>query len=256
MHHLFIRVFFLALPMLQRVATQVRRFSTATSTKRVAVILSGCGVYDGTEVHEASAVLVHLSRAGALTSIYAPNVPQMHVVNHATGNPVEEEARNVFVEAARIARGNISPLSGLNPTEADALIIPGGFGAAKNLSNFATRGADMVVHPEVEKAIKAFHSANKPIGFCCIAPIIAAKVLPGATITMGKETAQDGRFPFFEATAVAKQLGAVHVETDIDGVVVDKANKIVTAPAFMCNTAIHQVFDNVGQMVAKVLELS
>eukprot|EP00668_Euglena_longa_P042689 GGOE01056515.1.p1 GENE.GGOE01056515.1~~GGOE01056515.1.p1 ORF type:complete len:258 (-),score=100.19 GGOE01056515.1:333-1061(-) len=232
-----------------------RCFSTA-APKRVAVVLSGCGVYDGSEVHEASAVLVHLSRAGAVASIYAPKAPQMHVVDHVTGQAVEDETRNVLSESARIARGNIAALSELKVAEVDALIFPGGFGAAKNLSNFATRGADMALNPEVEKLIKAMHSANKPIGLCCIAPILVAKALPGVKITMGKETDEKGRFPFHEATAVAKQLGAQHVPQDIDGVVVDTANKVVTAPAFMCNTAIHEVFDSVGRMVGKVLELA
>eukprot|EP00667_Euglena_gracilis_P016811 EG_transcript_17619 len=235
-----------------------RQFSTAAPLlqKRVAVVLSGSGVYDGSEVHEASAVLVHLSRAGATTTIYAPDAPQLHVVDHLTGKAVDDETRNVLAESARIARGQITALSELKASDADALIFPGGFGAAKNLSNFATRGADMALTPEVEKAIKAFHSANKPIGLCCIAPILAAKALPGVKITMGKETDEKGRFPFHEATAVAKQLGAQHVPQDIDGVVVDTANKVVTAPAFMCNAAFHEVFDSVGLMVGKVLELA
>ena len=114
----------------------------------------------------------------------------------------------------------------------------------------------MTVIPDVEKTIKDFHSAEKPIGLCCIAPVLVARLLPGVSITMGKETEQDGRFPFHEATAVVKEMGAHHVPKEINEVQVDAPNKVVTAPAFMCNTAVHEVYDNVGQMVKKVLELA
>lgn len=113
----------------------------------------------------------------------------------------------------------------------------------------------MSVLPDVESIIKGFHSSNKPIGFCCIAPILAAKVLPGVSVTLGKEESLHGRFPFHEATGVAKKLGAKHIPKDIDDVVVDHANKVVTSPAFMCDTAVHEIFDNVGQMVKAVLKL-
>uniref|UniRef100_UPI00358E0388 putative glutamine amidotransferase-like class 1 domain-containing protein 3B, mitochondrial isoform X3 n=1 Tax=Myxine glutinosa TaxID=7769 RepID=UPI00358E0388 len=131
---------------------------------RVAVVLSGAGVYDGSELHEASAVLVHLSRGGAKVKIFAPNIPQMHVVDHTKGQPVEGETRNVLVESARIARGNIDELKQLSVSEHDAVIFPGGFGAAKNLSSFAVDGPACKVEPEVERILKEFHKAQKPIG--------------------------------------------------------------------------------------------
>uniref|UniRef100_A0A3P9IU96 Si:ch211-153b23.5 n=1 Tax=Oryzias latipes TaxID=8090 RepID=A0A3P9IU96_ORYLA len=178
--------------------------------KRVAVILSGCGVYDGTEVHEASAVLVHLSRAGAKVQMFAPNADQMHVVNHCEGKPTEEK-RNILQESARIARGDITDLAKLDVSEFDACIIPGkaafstkvtcnnvcftaslcaptgGFGVAKNLSDWAVKNKDCTVLPQVEKIITAFHKAKKPLALCCISPVLAAKIIPGCELTVGQD---------------------------------------------------------------------
>uniref|UniRef100_A0A2K5WTA1 Glutamine amidotransferase class 1 domain containing 3 n=1 Tax=Macaca fascicularis TaxID=9541 RepID=A0A2K5WTA1_MACFA len=131
---------------------------------KVALVLSGCGVYDGTEIHEASAILVHLSRGGAEVQIFAPDVPQMHVIDHTKGQPSESESRNVLTESARIARGKITDLAKLSAANHDATIFPGGFGAAKNLSTFAVDGKDCKVNKEVERVLKEFHQAGKPIG--------------------------------------------------------------------------------------------
>ncbi|KAF5907997.1 ES1 protein, mitochondrial-like, partial [Clarias magur] len=155
--------------------------------KRVAVILAGCGVYDGTEIHEASAILVHLSRAGAKVQMFAPNAEMMHVVNHCEGKPVADK-RNVMQESARIARGDITDLAKLDVSNHDAVIFPGGFGAAKNLSDWATKGKDFSVKPLVEKVIKSFHQAGKPLGMCCISPVLAAKTVPGCELTVGHDT--------------------------------------------------------------------
>jgi len=131
---------------------------------KVAVVLAGCGVYDGSEVHEASACLVHLSREGASVEMFAPNINQLHVIDHTKGEE-DKNPRNVLVESARIARGNISSLDKLNADNFDAMIIPGGFGAAKNLSNWATDGVNCTVNKEVENAIKMFEKSKKPMGF-------------------------------------------------------------------------------------------
>ncbi|XP_012926823.1 ES1 protein homolog, mitochondrial isoform X2 [Heterocephalus glaber] len=131
---------------------------------RVALVLSGCGVYDGTEIHEASAILVHLSRGGAEVQIFAPDVPQMHVIDHTKGQPSEGESRNVLTESARIARGKISSLAQLSAANHDAAIFPGGFGAAKNLSTFAVDGKDCRVNEDVARVLREFHAAGKPIG--------------------------------------------------------------------------------------------
>ncbi|XP_023373857.1 ES1 protein homolog, mitochondrial isoform X2 [Otolemur garnettii] len=131
---------------------------------RVALVLSGCGVYDGTEIHEASAILVHLSRGGAEVQIFAPDIPQMHVIDHSKGQPSESETRNVLTESARIARGKIADLATLTASNHDAAIFPGGFGAAKNLSTFAVDGKDCRVNKDVERVLREFHQAGKPIG--------------------------------------------------------------------------------------------
>ncbi|NWV23007.1 GAL3B protein, partial [Origma solitaria] len=231
-------------------------------------VLSGCGVYDGTEIHEASAVLVHLSRGGAEVHMYAPDVPQMHVIDHSKGQPAEAESRNVLVESARIARGKIASLAKLTTADHDAVIFPGGFGAAKNLSTFAVDGKDCKVNREVERVLKDFHKAGKPIGLCCISPVLAAKVLSGAEVTVGHEEEEGGKWPYAGTAGAIKELGAKHCvkEAAFASVVfsltpfyeahVDTKNKVVTTPAFMCETALHHIFDGIGAMVKNVLKLT
>lgn len=235
----------------------VRAFNLGTSSRTsVAVVLSGSGVFDGTEIHEASAVLVHLSRAGADVSIYAPDIPQMHVLNHAKGEVTEGETRNVLVESARIARGKISSLADLDVTSHDAVVFPGGFGAAKNLSSFAGEGTGCKVNKDVQQAITAFHVAKKPIGLCCIAPVLAAKVIPGVEITVGQDKDDGGRWPYAGTASAVVEMGAKHVNRDVLEIHVDEENKVVTTPAFMCETKVHEVHDGVGKMIEAVLKLA
>ncbi|XP_034417441.1 glutamine amidotransferase-like class 1 domain-containing protein 3A, mitochondrial [Cyclopterus lumpus] len=220
--------------------------------KRVAVVLAGCGVYDGSEIHEASAVLVHLSRGGASVNMFAPNIDQMHVVNHLKGEPSEEK-RNVLVESARLARGNIQDLAHLSVKDHDAVIFPGGFGAAKNLCTWAVQGKDCSVNDDVKAALQAFHGEGKPIGLCCIAPVLAAKVFPGCEVTVGIE--KDDKYPDTADTAAAiSQLGCKHVSKGVGESHVDEKNKLVTTAAYMCNAPIHEVFDGIGAMVQDVLK--
>ncbi|KAM8749092.1 glutamine amidotransferase-like class 1 domain-containing protein 3, mitochondrial [Acanthopagrus schlegelii] len=222
--------------------------------KRVAVVLAGCGVYDGSEIHEASAVLVHLSRGGATVNMFAPNIDQMHVVNHLKGEPSEEK-RNVLVESARLARGNIQDLSKLSVKDHDAVIFPGGFGAAKNLCTWAVQGKDCSVNDEVKAALQAFHGEGKPIGLCCISPVLAAKVFPGCEVTVGIEN--DDKYPDTAGTADAiNQLGCKHVSKSVGESHVDEKNKLITTSAFMCNAPIHEIFDGIGAMVKDVLKLA
>ncbi|XP_007452575.1 PREDICTED: ES1 protein homolog, mitochondrial [Lipotes vexillifer] len=228
---------------------------------RVAVVLSGCGVYDGTELHEASSILVHLSRAGAEVQIFAPDIPQMHVIDHTKGQPSEGETRYgpllvVLERSARIARGNITDLAKLSAANHDAAVFPGGFGAAKNLSTFAVDGGDCRVNKDVERVLKEFHQAGKPIGLCCIAPVLAAKVLRSVEVTVGHEQEEGGRWPHAGTAQVIKALGAKHCVTGVTEAHVDQKNKVVTTPAFMCDTAFHHIHDGVGAMVSKVLELA
>ncbi|KAK7465965.1 hypothetical protein BaRGS_00037503 [Batillaria attramentaria] len=228
--------------------------TTSVLNAKVAVVLSGCGVYDGSEVHEASAILVHLSRNGAEVGMFAPDISQMHVVNHTKGEPMEPN-RNVLVESARIARGEIAALSELKASNFDAVIFPGGFGAAKNLSTFAVDGTAMKVNPDVERVLKDFHGAKKPIGLCCIAPVLAAKVLPGCEVTVGSDEEEWGKWPHAETAGAISAMDSTHVKKDVTECHTDSKNKIVTTPAFMCNTAVHRVFDGIGHMVKGVLSL-
>lgn len=223
---------------------------------KVALVLSGCGVYDGTEIHEASAILVHLSRGGAEVQIFAPDVPQMHVIDHTKGQPSESESRNVLTESARIARGKITDLAKLSAANHDAAIFPGGFGAAKNLSTFAVDGKDCKVNKEVERVLKEFHQAGKPIGLCCIAPVLAAKVLRGVEVTVGHEQEEGGKWPYAGTAEAIKALGAKHFVKEVAEAHVDQKNKVVTTPAFMCQAALHHIHDGIGAMVQKVLELT
>ncbi|CAL8270023.1 unnamed protein product [Boreogadus saida] len=222
--------------------------------KRVAVLLSGCGVYDGTEIHEASATLVHLSRAGAKVKMFAPNTEQMHVVNHCEGKPTEGK-RNVLQESARIARGDVTDLAKLDVKDFDALVIPGGFGVAKNLSDWAVKGKDYTVQPQVEKVIKAFRQAGKPLAMCCISPVLAAKALPGCEITVGQDKECE-KWPYAQTAGVMKDMGCTHVNKNVGEAHVDVKNKLVTTSAFMCNAAFHEVFDGIGVMVSELLKLA
>jgi len=231
-------------------------FSTSSITNaKIAVILSGCGVYDGTEIHEASAALAALSRSGAEIAMFAPDKDQAHVVDHTKGAEMEQ-SRNVLLESARIARGAVKPLTELTSDDADAVLFPGGFGAAKNLSDFGFKGADMTVDEDVSRVISSFHAAGKPLALCCIAPILAAKVLgsSGPTLTLGNCGSEED-WPYQGAIEAAKSFGANMELKGVEEVCVDAENKIVTTPAFMFNGQFHQIQDGVSAMVAELLKM-
>jgi len=217
--------------------------------KKVGVMLSGCGVYDGTEIYEAVITLLVLDRAGATAVCMAPNVDQAHVINHLTGEE-SDETRNVLVESARIVRGNVIDVQQANAHELDALIFPGGFGAAKNLSSFAFKGTECTVHGDVTRIAKQMHQAEKPIGFVCISPAVAAKVFGGEVqleLTIGNDP---------ETAAAINLMGAKHVDCATGDIVVDDANKIVSTPAYMCATSVSEAATGIEKLVAKVLSLS
>ncbi|TRY67000.1 hypothetical protein TCAL_09692 [Tigriopus californicus] len=247
------------LKMAPRSSLASAQLSSVTGPKEertVAVVLSGCGVYDGTEVHEAAACLAALTRHGFNPLICAPNFNQGHVVDHQTGNEMKE-LRNVLQESARIARGAVSPLADLKGNaKIEALVFPGGFGAAKNLSDFGFKGADMSVHEDVKRTLLEFHGAGKPIALCCIAPILAAKVFgdQGIKLTLGKQ-GDESKWPFGGAVEVAKGFGANVEELDVSQVCLDEKNKIITSPAFMYNGAFHEIQDGVNKMIAVLAKL-
>jgi len=210
-----------------------------------AVVLSGCGVYDGSEIHEAVLTLLAIDRNGGTAQCYAPDIAQRDVINHLTGQPAAE-SRNVLVEAARIARGKIKPLSGFDAAGADALIFPGGFGAAKNLSSFAIDGPECTVEADVARAVKAMVAAGKPVGALCIAPAILARVLDGVEVTIGSDAA---------TAAALEQMGAKHRDTGHSEVVVDAARKVATTPCYMLDATLGQIADGADAVVKALLKL-
>jgi enhancing lycopene biosynthesis protein 2 len=212
----------------------------------VAVVLSGCGVFDGSEIHEAVSVLVALDRHGAETVCLAPDVPQLHTIDHLAGKPADGPARNVLIESARIARGKIRDIAAASAEEFDALVFPGGFGAAKNLCDFAAKGPGCAVHPAVARLCQAMNAAKKPIGFACIAPVIAARLF-GATVTIGNDTA---------TAAAIEQMGGKHQTAGPTDICVDEASKIVTTPCYMYDSTPWQVFQGADRMVEAVLRLA
>jgi enhancing lycopene biosynthesis protein 2 len=216
-------------------------------TKRIGVILSGCGYLDGAEIHESVLTLLALDREGVDTIIMAPDIAQKHVVDHSTGN-VDQGERNVSTEAARIARGAIKSISDIKSQDIDALILPGGYGAAKNLSDYAFKGADMNVNSDVAKLITDMNATSKPIGFICISPVICAKVLGSKkpVLTIGKD--QD--------TAInIEKLGAVHKQCNTDDIVIDQNNKIVSTPAYMLGPNIALVDAGITKLVKAVISM-
>ena len=216
---------------------------------KVGVILSGCGVYDGSEIHEAVVTLLALDRAGADVVCMAPDVDQLHVVNHLTGEVAEGESRNVLVESARIARGNIVDIKSVTVADYDALILPGGFGAAKNLCDFAVNGPDCSVNPDVARLLKETVKAKKPLGAVCIAPALLAKVLGpdlAPSLTIGTDT----------GTAEAVQtMGATHIACPVKETVVDREHKIVTSPAYMLAGRISEAADGIEETVRVLLSM-
>jgi len=212
---------------------------------KFAIILSGCGVFDGAEIHESTMTMLAITRNGCTYDIFAPDVRQHHVINHLNGKEMDEK-RNVLIEAARIARGKIKPLTEYRAEDYDALILPGGFGVAKNLCTYAFDGTDFSVDKVVEKVLKSTHAAGKPIGALCISPVLLAGVFDGIDVTIGKDkgTAND-----------IEKLGAVHVEAGPGEIVVDNANRIVTTPAYMLDSNIADIYDGAENIVKAIIEM-
>ena len=213
--------------------------------KKIAVVLAGNGVYDGAEIHESTLTLLSIARKGAKYQCFAPDVEQAHVVNHITGEEMDEK-RNVLVEAARIARGDIKPLSEYKAEDFDAIVFPGGFGAAKNLCTFAFDGANCTVNPDVEKAVRSTVVAEKPIGALCISPVFIAKILGDVKVTIGQD---EGTWQAIE------KMGGVHEKTLQGEIVIDEKYKLVTTPCYMLDATIDQIADGAERAVGKILEM-
>ena len=212
--------------------------------KKFAIILAGCGVYDGSEIHEAVMSMYAVMKNGAEYQLFAPDIQQHHVVNHLTGAEMPE-TRNVLVESARIARGNILPLNKLNLRDFDALIFPGGFGVAKNLCSYAFKGADCDVRPLVSKVIKDAVSKCKPIGALCISPVLFAKILKNVTITVGPEEAD---------AANVKVMGAKHIATNHGEVIIDEKHRLFSTPCYQLESTIVQIAEGADNLVKAMLK--
>ena len=213
---------------------------------KIGIVLSGCGVNDGSEIHEAVITMLELDKAGAEMIVIAPNIDQLHVINHATGEEMDD-SRNVLIESARISRGNIEDIAGITSKDLDALIFPGGFGVAKNLSDYAMAGMECSVNPDVLRLSREVHNDGKPIGVICIAPAIMAKILAGETeLTIGfdEQTASD-----------IDAMGAKHVLCPVDEIVVDKEKKVVSTPAYMEAQSIKQAASGIEKLVAEILNM-
>ena len=214
--------------------------------RKVAVILAGCGPKDGSEIQETLTLLLALDQHNIEYHCFAPNENQYHVINHVTGE-VMDESRNVMVEAARIVRGDIAPIEMFKAEDFDALLFPGGFGAAKNLFTYAIDGADFTVNKYVEQAIKDMHAQNKPIGGMCIAPIMIAKVLGNVNVTVGCDS--------YPQADDVRAFGCTHTETQNGGVAIDKENKIFTTPCYMLNATLKDIYDCAWNMVEAMKDL-
>ena len=214
-------------------------------TKKFAVVLSGCGVFDGAEIHEATLTLLAIMKNGGTYQCFAPDIYQHHVINHLTGEEINER-RNVLVESARIARGKIKPLNEFKADEFDAIIFPGGFGAAKNLSSIAFDGASAKINTEVERSVLEMHKQGKPIGALCISPaVIAAIIRNNVEVTIGDE----------KATAdVIEKMGGKHKTTTHGEVTIDKKNKVFTTPCYMLDATILDIENGAMNVVKEMIE--
>jgi enhancing lycopene biosynthesis protein 2 len=221
------------------------------SSHTAAVVLSGCGFLDGSEIHEAVSCLIHLARHGIAAHCFAPDIAQAGTMDHATHKPAAE-TRNCLVESARITRGKILPIKELHADRFDLLVFPGGFGAAKNLCAFAKDGANCAVNADVERVIREFHAKGKTIAMCCIAPVIAARVLGtarggrGCAVTIGTDDATAGAI---------RAMGASHADTRVTEAHVDRANRLVTTGAYMFDATPWEIYQGVGAMIDRAADL-
>lgn len=212
--------------------------------KKFAVILSGNGVYDGSEIQEAILTLLAIKKHGADYEIFAPDIAQSQVINHLTGKETTE-TRNVLVESARLARGKITPLTEFQARSFDALIFPGGFGVAKNLCNYAFNGSDCKVNPDVEKAVKDMVSLQKPIGAMCISPVIIARILGNVEVTVGDDEATINDI---------QKMGAKHHKSNHGEVVKDPNRPVYTTPCYMLEANILHIELGTYNLIQAILQ--
>jgi len=215
--------------------------------KNVAVLLSGSGAFDGAEINEAVLTLLHISKQGASYQCFAPDTQQTQVINHLKGEETSDK-RNVLEEAARIARGEVKPLHELNVDEFDALVLPGGFGVAKNFCDFAVNGAQMTINEQVLKVGEAFRDAHKPAGYMCIAPVLLPYIYgDGVKVTVGNDA---------DVSSAINEMGGEHIDCDVRDIVVDDKHQLVTTPAYMLAQNIPDAEAGISKLVEKVLYMA
>lgn len=215
--------------------------------KRVGLILCGCGVNDGSEIHETVLTLLALERAGAEVVCFAPDRPQAVVINHVTGEEMAE-SRNMLVESARLVRGPVHPLSDADADTLDALIVPGGAGAVRNLSNIVELGEEGEVDSDLQHLTRQIHKQNKPLGFICIAPALLPKLLD---IPLRLTIGTDG-----DTAELIDAMGGIHVVCPVDDIVIDAENKVITTPGYMLATSVAELVKGIDKLVARVLEMA
>ncbi|MGC9422969.1 MULTISPECIES: isoprenoid biosynthesis glyoxalase ElbB [Vibrio] len=215
--------------------------------KKVAVILSGCGVFDGAEIHETVLALYAIEKQRASWHCFAPNIEQQVVINHLTGE-VMKETRNVLVEAARLTRGNIQDLTQLNVQDFDALLLPGGFGVAKNLSDFADNGAECGINEQVATICRAFAKVGKPAGYLCIAPALIPHIYEsGVEGTIGNDP---------DTACAFTKMGGEHVNCPVDDYVYDQQHNVLSTPAYMLAENITQAASGIDRLVKRLIQLA
>lgn len=224
---------------------------------KIGVLLSGNGVYDGAEIHEAVLTLLAIEEMGWSSVCISIDRPQHHVINHITGEPMDE-SRNMLVEAARIARGNIQNITEIQPADIDALVIPGGFGSAKNFSSWAFEGPAGSILPEVKLLLVNLVNVGKPIVALCVSPVVVALALQGsgihAQLSLGS-TQEPSPYDITAFNAGLSQTGAHTAEKTIREVLVDPHNRIVCAPCYMMNATLSEVRGNIVQALNALNDL-
>ena len=216
--------------------------------KKIAVILSGCGVFDGSEIYESVLTLLRIEQNSAQYQCMAPDIEQLHVINHLKGDVAEGERRNVLIEAARLARGDVLDLATADASDYDALIIPGGFGAAKNLCDFAVHGAQCEVNETVAKFTREIHTAGKPVGLICIAPAMTPLLFgEGTQCTIGTDA---------DTAAAIETMGGQHQSCPVDEMVIDTEKKVVTTPAYMLAESISEAATGINKLVDAVIDMA
>lgn len=215
--------------------------------KKAAVILSGSGVYDGAEIQESVVTLLALDRAGVNVEIFAPNIDQYHVINHINGKEMNEK-RNVLIEAARIARGEIKDIKGVDVKNFDMIVFPGGFGVAKNFCDLAFKGKDCVVEPIIEEFVIQALSEKIPLGFICIAPALLAKIASKIGLKLEVTIGSD-----IETAQIIESFGSTHIQCPVNDIAIDKKNKIITVPAYMEGKGIAEVAEGIEKLISELM---